>query len=124
MGTSNALTRSPAVPAGLLILFAFLGLPILYLFFRVVMDTSVREFVSMASDILTRGETRRVAAFTVGQATLTGVISLVIALPGAYLLSHYRFPFRRLLYSLSLLPFVLPSIIVVICMISFYGRNG
>ncbi len=124
MGTSNALTRSPAVAAGLLMLFAFLGLPILYFFLRVVMDTSLRALVSMAADILTRGETGRVVAFTVGQAALTGVISLAVALPGAYLLSHYRFPLRRLLYSLSLLPFVLPSIIVVICMISFYGRNG
>lgn len=127
-GRSRALSRdprrSPAVSAGLLVLLVFFALPILYFFARALADRSLQELLGIAADILSRGETRRVILFTVGQATLTAVISLVVALPGAYLLSHYRFPLRRLLYSLSLLPFVLPSIIVVVCMISFYGRNG
>ena len=124
MGTSHALIRRPAVVVATAALAAGLGVPILSFFLRVVVDTGLRDLFHTAAEILQQGETGRVLAFTVGQAALTGVISLAIALPGAYLLSHYRFPLRRMLYSMSLLPFVLPSIIVVICMISFYGRNG
>ncbi len=124
MGKGNALITRPAVLAGLIALAAVLAAPILYFFGRVIADSSLAKLLRMAADILTSGETGRIALFTVGQAALSALISLLIALPGAYLLAHHRFPGRRLLYSLSLLPFVLPSIIVVICMISFYGRNG
>ena len=58
------------------------------------------------------------------QAFLSAGLSVIIALPGAFALSRYSFPFRRLIKSLSLVSFVLPSIIVIICMISFYGKTG
>jgi thiamine transport system permease protein len=62
--------------------------------------------------------------FTAMQAFLSALLSILAALPGAYALSHFNFPLRRFIKSLSLVPFVLPSIIVIICMISFYGRAG
>lgn len=58
------------------------------------------------------------------QAFLSAALSVLIALPGAFALSRYRFPLRRFIQSLSLVSFVLPSIVVIICMISFYGRSG
>ena len=66
----------------------------------------------------------RTLLFTVIQAFLSAAISVLLALPGAYFISHIRFPLRRLVQSISLVPFVLPSIIVIICMISFYGNSG
>lgn len=62
--------------------------------------------------------------FTAVQAFLSALFSIIIALPGAYALSHFNFPLRRVIKSLSLVPFVLPSIVVIICMISFFGRSG
>jgi thiamine transport system permease protein len=49
---------------------------------------------------------------------------VLFGLPGAYAISHFRFPLKRLFQSLTLIPFVLPSIVVVICMVSFWGRSG
>ncbi|MBT3275937.1 MAG: iron ABC transporter permease, partial [Spirochaetales bacterium] len=65
-----------------------------------------------------------VLKFSFAQAGLSALLSVFFALPGAYAISHYRFPLRRFFQSVSLLPFVLPSIVVIICMISFYGRSG
>ena len=62
--------------------------------------------------------------FTAAQAFLSAFFSILLALPGAYALSRFNFPLRRFIKSLSLVPFVLPSIVVIICMISFYGRSG
>jgi thiamine transport system permease protein len=58
------------------------------------------------------------------QAFLSASLSVLIAIPGAFALSRYKFPLRRFIQSLSLVSFVLPSIVVIICMISFYGKSG
>ncbi|MFW6362678.1 MAG: ABC transporter permease [Spirochaeta sp.] len=64
------------------------------------------------------------AWFSVYQAAISAVASVILALPGAYLLAHLRFPGKRIVQSLTLLPFVLPSLIVVLAIISMYGRVG
>ena len=81
-------------------------------------------FWSALTSIVTAPRTRSVITFTVGQASLSAALAVAVALPGAYLMAHYTFPGRRIIYSLSLLPFVLPTIIVVVAMIGFYGKNG
>ncbi|AFG38636.1 ABC-type Fe3+ transport system, permease component [Spirochaeta africana DSM 8902] len=74
--------------------------------------------------LLQRPAIRGSVRFSLLQAGLSAVISVVLALPGAYLLAHLRFPGKRLVQSLTLLPFVLPSLIVVLAIISMYGRAG
>uniref|UniRef100_UPI0038CF8FB7 ABC transporter permease n=1 Tax=Hafnia paralvei TaxID=546367 RepID=UPI0038CF8FB7 len=41
-----------------------------------------------------------------------------------YLLARYEFPGRRTLRSLTILPFVLPSIMVGVGFVATFGRNG
>ncbi len=103
---------------------AFFIAPVMTVFFRAVTRTPLDELWNTVLPILRSSRTASVVAFTVGQAAISAALAVVIALPGAYLISHYTFPGRRLLYSLSLLPFVLPSIVVVVAMISFYGKSG
>jgi thiamine transport system permease protein len=62
--------------------------------------------------------------FTVYQALLSTIASVVVGLPGAYLLSRYEFRGRRTLRSLTILPFVLPSILVAVGFLAMFGRNG
>lgn len=66
----------------------------------------------------------RILLFTLKQAFFSVLLSLAIALPGAYLYSNYSFPLRRLVLSLSSLCFVLPSILVVLGFVIFYGNSG
>lgn len=68
--------------------------------------------------------TLRLLLFTLTQATLSTLASLVVALPGAYLLSNYSFRGKRLIMALSTVPFVIPSILVVLGFVIFFGNNG
>lgn len=62
--------------------------------------------------------------FTAYQAALSTVASVVLGLPGAYVLSRYEFTGRRTLRSLTILPFVLPSIMVAVGFLAMFGRQG
>jgi thiamine transport system permease protein len=62
--------------------------------------------------------------FTAFQAALSTVASVALGLPGAYVLSRYEFPGRRTIRSLTILPFVLPSIMVAIGFVAFFGSRG
>jgi thiamine transport system permease protein len=62
--------------------------------------------------------------FTLYQAALSTVASVLLGLPGAYLLSRYEFRGRATLRSLTILPFVLPSIMVAVGFIAMFGRTG
>nr|WP_238392099.1 iron ABC transporter permease [Halorussus amylolyticus] len=62
--------------------------------------------------------------FTAYQAALSTIASVLLGVPGAYVLSRYDFPGRRTIRSLTILPFVLPSIMVAIGFVAFFGSNG
>lgn len=62
--------------------------------------------------------------FTIYQALLSTVASVIVGLPGAYLLSRYEFRGRRTLRSLTILPFVLPSIMVAVGFLAMFSPNG
>jgi thiamine transport system permease protein len=62
--------------------------------------------------VLREPETWAVVRFTVVQAVLSTVLTLVVALPGAYVTSRYAFPGRRLLVVVMTVPFVLPTVVV------------
>ncbi len=62
--------------------------------------------------------------FTVYQAALSTAASVALGLPGAYLLARFSFPGRRTIRSLTMLPFVLPSIMVAIGFVAMFGEQG
>jgi len=66
----------------------------------------------------------RVIGFSLYQAFLSALLSILVGLPGAWLLTNYNFPGKRWFRLLTYLPFILPSILVVLAMVLFYGNNG
>jgi thiamine transport system permease protein len=62
--------------------------------------------------------------FTGYQALLSTVASVLLGLPGAWVLARFEFPGRETLRSLTILPFVMPSIMVAIGFVATFGRNG
>jgi thiamine transport system permease protein len=73
--------------------------------------------------------------FTLKQAALSTLAALALGIPGAWILSAPEtpgsgarpfpaFPVRRLLRSLSALPFALPPILVVLGFVLFFGNSG
>ncbi len=59
-------------------------------------------------------KTLAVVWFTLWQAVLSTVVSVILAIPGAYLLYRRSFPGKQFVNALITAPFVLPSIVVAI----------
>jgi thiamine transport system permease protein len=62
--------------------------------------------------------------FTVGQAALSTLITLGLALPSAYVFVRFRFMGKKLLLALSTLPFVLPTVVVATAWSALIGDQG
>lgn len=62
--------------------------------------------------------------FTVGQALLSTFFTLLLGLPGAYLLARYDFRGKSLFQALSGIPFVLPTLVVAAAFNALLGPRG
>jgi len=62
--------------------------------------------------------------FTVWQAALSTLLTLAVALPGAWLMARFRFRGKGLLRSLSSVPFVLPTVVVAAAFQALLGGSG
>lgn len=67
---------------------------------------------------------RNTIIFTIFQAFLSALVSVIIAIPGAFIISNREIKFRKLVNCIYYLPFVLPSILLVLGFVIFYGNNG
>jgi thiamine transport system permease protein len=63
---------------------------------------------------LSEPKTLEVIWLTLWQAAVSTIVTLVIAIPGAYLLYRRSFPGQRFIKALITVPFVLPSIVVAV----------
>ena len=62
--------------------------------------------------------------FTVVQATLSAMVSVLLAIPVARALARRRFPGRSVLVTLLGAPFILPVIVAVLGLLAVFGRSG
>ncbi|NLF50476.1 MAG: iron ABC transporter permease [Leptolinea sp.] len=62
--------------------------------------------------------------FTLWQAALSTVLTLVVGLPSAYLFTNYRFPFKSILRGMTTLPFILPTVVAAAAINALYGPRG
>jgi len=63
-------------------------------------------------------------AFTLYQATLSTVLTLVLGLPGAYLFARFDFAGRKFLRVLITIPFILPTVVVAVAFNTLLGPRG
>lgn len=74
--------------------------------------------------VLTSSYYLRTLWFTIWQAALSTLLTLLLALPSAYIFVRYNFPGKGLLLSLSTLPFVLPTVVVAAAFSALIGSRG
>jgi thiamine transport system permease protein len=65
-----------------------------------------------------------ILGFTIWQAVLSTLLTLLIGLPGAYVLARYRFRGKALLRALTGIPFVLPTLVVAAAFNALIGPSG
>jgi len=75
-------------------------------------------------DALTSPYIRHVMGFTFQQAAVSTVLTLLVGLPGAYLLGRYRFWGKSTFQALSGIPFVLPPLVVASAFNALMGPRG
>ena len=102
------------------------GLPLAYLalFFAfplgAILERGLRSEGASGSavDVLTDPLTRDAVVFTVWQALASTALTLVLALPAAYVLGRYAFRGRALVRALVTIPFVLPTVVVALAFLA------
>jgi thiamine transport system permease protein len=105
---------------------ALLGFPLAFLglFFYYPLASVLREGLPRVDEVLSSPYFRRIIWFTIEQALLSTLASVALGFPLAYLLTRYDFPGKRVVKSLTIVPFVLPAITVALGFILLFGRGG
>ncbi|MGC5344558.1 ABC transporter permease [Streptomyces sp. DT171] len=75
-------------------------------------------------EVLARPDILDVLWFTGWQALASTALTLLIALPGAYVFARLDFPGKQLLRAVVTVPFVLPTVVVGTAFLALLGRGG
>nr|WP_260333826.1 iron ABC transporter permease [Streptomyces sp. REN17] len=75
-------------------------------------------------DVLAQPDIRHVLWFTTWQALASTALTLLIALPGAYVFARFDFRGKQLLRAVVTVPFVLPTVVVGTAFLALLGRGG
>jgi len=62
--------------------------------------------------------------FTIWQATLSALLTILVGLPAAFLFGRFVFPGKKVLRILATLPFILPTVVVAAGFNALIGPNG
>jgi len=114
----------PVLVFPLLFIGVFFFFPLFSILREGLTDESGRFTVKQVLSIITDIYYLRIILFTVEQALLSTAFSILLGLPGAYLLAGYEFRGKSIIKAITTVPFVLPSIIVVLGFVIFFGNNG
>lgn len=115
--------KALSTPAMVLLTFLFL-IPLSIILSKAFIGAGRQFSLERLWTMLTDAYTWRILRFTLFQALVSTVVSVAIGLPGAYMLATYRFRGKRIIQAICTIPFVLPSILVVLGFVIFYGNNG
>lgn len=119
--------RRPAARLWLWLLpLAFLALFYLYPL-GAIMQRGLSSGGAAGADLrqlLTAATTRRALWFSTWQAAVSTLGTLAVGLPAAYVFARYRFPGKRLLRTITLVPFVLPTLVVAAAWQALLGPRG
>ena len=109
------------IPLGFLALFYFY--PLAGIFARSFFPD---RLFSLASLVELAGSRRilGIVWFTLWQAGVSTLLTLVLALPCAYVMATYAFRGKKLIMTLATVPFVLPTIVVAAAFQALLGDNG
>ena len=80
--------------------------------------------LSVFGDVISDPTLQGVALFTLWQAILSTILTLAVGLPTAWVFARYRFRGRNLLFAATLVPFILPTLVVGTAFLNLFGPRG
>ncbi|WP_282944577.1 ABC transporter permease [Cellulomonas endometrii] len=121
VGRTVLWTLAGAVP--LVFLGVFFAWPVVTLVARgFVVDGSLD--LSGFAEVFARPRTWRIVGLTLAQGAIGTVLSVLLGVPGAYVLYRCRFPGRGVLRAFVTVPFVLPTVVVGVAFRALLRENG
>lgn len=109
--------------APLLFLTLFYFYPLIKIFLLSFSQSSGQEQSSILRFFSTPSYLK-ILWFTCWQAAVSTILTLLVALPGAFIYARYSFPGKRLVRVLTTIPFVLPTVVVATAFRAMLGGNG
>lgn len=109
------------IPLVFLVIFFFY--PLLAIF-QISLLPEGKPSLETLQELVTRSYYAETVWFTTWQAALSTVLTILVALPGAYVFGHYRFWGRELLRALTTIPFVLPTVVVAAAFRALLGSQS
>jgi thiamine transport system permease protein len=111
---------------------ALAAIPVLffgYFFIYPLVTVLVTGFTSTGAsvsvgDVLTRPSLRGIAWFTLWQAVASTLLTVALALPGAYVLGRYDFKGKSLVKAAVTVPFIMPTVVVAGAFLTLLGPDG
>ncbi|WP_030747974.1 iron ABC transporter permease [Streptomyces sp. NRRL S-31] len=76
------------------------------------------------ADVVTQPDIRHVLWFTTWQALASTALTLLLALPAAYVFARLDFPGKQVLRAVVTVPFVLPTVVAGSAFLALVGRGG
>lgn len=110
-----------AVPA--LFLGYFYAYPLISITVRGLTSDGAID-LSVIGRIVTDETLQGVALFTVTQALLSTILTIIVGLPTAWVFARFDFPGKRVLSAATLVPFVLPTLVVGTTFLNMLGPRG
>ncbi len=108
----------------LLISLLFFYIPLIFILNDSVISASGAITFEFMRDALVNPLNLYFIQFTINQAIISSIITIIIGLPGAYIFAKYQFTGDRSLKTILTVPFVLPPIVVVLGFVLLIGPNG
>lgn len=75
-------------------------------------------------DVITNPTFQSVAWFTLWQAVISTILTLLVGLPAAYVIARFDFPGKAWVRAGVTIPFVLPTVVVAAAFLALLGPNG
>ena len=127
-GLKTSLRKLLRTPTWRAILFWLLPAAFLGYFFYQPLVALFTQIISPEGGIiraaLDPGQIWDPLGFTIAQAALSTLLTLIIGLPGAWLFTHFTFRGKGLLKILTTLPFILPTVVVAAGFNALLGPRG
>lgn len=106
-----------AIPLAFLVVFFYQPLVAI---FRLVFSPRF----SQGWELFRWSQVTKPLGFTLYQATLSTLLTLVLGLPAAWLFARFQFPGRKVLRTLTIIPFILPTVVVATAFNTLLGPRG
>jgi len=123
VGRGAAVTRRTTLALGAFPA-AFLALFFVWPVASIIATGLVRGGFAAVGRVLGDGHLAGVVWFTVWQAAVSTILTIVVALPATWVLSRFDVPGRSLMRAATTIPFVMPTVVVATAFLALLGPTG